>query len=70
MVSDIGLPGLGGREMIEVARAQRPGLKILMMTGHANDPAVATLKHGPEVITKPFAMDALVARVQAMLAEA
>lgn len=70
VVSDIGLPGLGGREMIEVARAQRPNLKILMMTGHANEPAVATLKHGPEVITKPFAMDVLVARVQAMLAEA
>lgn len=70
VVSDIALPGLGGREMIEVARAQRPGLKILMMTGHANDPAVATLKHGPEVITKPFAMDALVARVQALLADA
>ena len=70
VVSDIALPGLGGREMIQVARVQRPGLKILLMTGHVNDPAAASLKRGPEVITKPFAMDALVARVQAMLAEA
>ncbi len=69
VISDIGLPGLGGREMVEVARAQRPGLKVLLITGHALETpplsgAVA------DVIVKPFAMNVLAARVGEMLAQA
>lgn len=67
VISDIGLPGLGGREMTEVARAQRPGLKVLLITGHANPPTVL-LGPGTALITKPFAMDALTSRVSEMLA--
>ena len=69
VISDIGLPGLGGREMTEVARARRPDLKIILITGHAqDDPRAGLLSAAATLITKPFAMDALVARVGAMLA--
>ena len=69
VISDIGLPGLGGREMTEVARARRPDLKILLITGHVQDDSGAgLLGAGAALITKPFAMDVLVARVGAILA--
>ena len=53
--------------MVEVARAKRPGLKVLLITGHAQE--APTLSRGAaDVITKPFAMDVLAARVSQILA--
>jgi len=69
LVSDIGLPGLGGREMAQVARAQRPDLKILFMTGHAREADSGLFGVGTRLITKPFTMEALAARAGAMLAD-
>jgi signal transduction histidine kinase len=70
LVTDIGLPGLNGRQVADAARALRPALKVLFMTGYAENAALASgfLEPGMELITKPFAMEALAARVQAMLA--
>ena len=69
LITDIGLPGLNGRQMTESARAQRPGLKVLFMTGYAENAAVASgfLAPGMEMVTKPFAMDALAQRIAVML---
>ena len=69
LVTDIGLPGLNGRQMADAARLLRPRLKILFMTGYAEN---ATLPDGVgipgvEMITKPFLIDVLAARVSAML---
>jgi CheY-like chemotaxis protein len=35
LISDVGLPGLNGRQLAEIARESRPGLPILFMTGYA-----------------------------------
>ena len=71
LVTDIGLPGLNGRQVADAARALRPDLKVLFMTGYAENAALASgfLEPGMAMITKPFAMEALASRIRAMIAE-
>lgn len=72
LVTDVGLPGLNGRQLADAARALHPGLKVLLMTGYAEGAARGSgfLDPGMELIVKPFALDALTARVQRMLESA
>ncbi len=70
LVTDVGLPGLNGRQLADGARAVEPGLKVLFVTGYAHDKGDGTsgwLRPGMEIITKPFAIDELVDRVRLML---
>ena len=69
LVTDIGLPGLNGRQVADAARVRRPGLKTLFMTGYAETAAVASgfLEPGMAMMTKPFAMDALAKRIREMI---
>jgi len=69
LVSDIGLPGMNGRQVAEAAREQRPDLKVLFITGYAENAAMANgfLAPGMEMVTKPFAVDALAARIRDMI---
>ena len=66
LVTDVGLPGLNGRQVADAARQHRPDLKVLFMTGYAENAAVANgfLDPGMEMITKPFAIDALATRIR------
>jgi PAS domain S-box-containing protein len=70
LVTDIGLPGLNGRQVAEAARLIRPALKILFMTGYAETAAVADgfLGLDMHMITKPFALDGLEARIATIMA--
>ncbi|MFT3801547.1 MAG: PAS domain-containing protein [Burkholderiaceae bacterium] len=65
LLSDIGLPGLNGRQVADAARVQRPNLKVLFMTGYAEVAATANgfLRPGMALIAKPFAIEVLTARV-------
>jgi PAS domain S-box-containing protein len=69
LVTDIGLPGLNGRQLADAARALRPGLKVLFMTGYAENAALASgfLEPGMAMITKPFAMEALAGRIREII---
>lgn len=69
LVTDIGLPGLNGRQIADAGRACRPGLKVLFMTGYAENAAVASgfLEPGMAMITKPFAMDTLAGRIREII---
>ncbi|MEG3084729.1 PAS domain-containing protein [Sphingomonas sp. PB2P12] len=69
LVSDVGLPGINGRQVAEIARAHRPGLKVLFVTGYAEKAAVRGdfLDPGMDMITKPFALDVLANRIRAMI---
>ena len=70
LVTDVGLPGMNGRQLADVARQQRPGLPVLFMTGYAKQAASADfLEPGMDMISKPFNLDALAKRVRDMLAE-
>jgi PAS domain S-box-containing protein len=69
LVTDIGLPGLNGRQMADAARVDRPDLKVLLMTGYAESVAApdGSLDPGMELITKPFTMNALATRIRSMI---
>ena len=68
LVTDVGLPGgMNGRHIADAAREHWPGLPALFITGYAGDALKSRLAPGMEVIGKPFALDALAARVRAML---
>ena len=69
LVTDVGLPGINGRQLADQARETRPGLKILFVTGYAESVAIADgfLQPGMEMITKPFDLDNLSRRVRAMV---
>jgi PAS domain S-box-containing protein len=72
LISDIGLPGgMNGRQMTETARVNRPDLKVLFITGYAPSAVLGTgrLEPGMQVITKPFTLDALAARINALISE-
>lgn len=70
LVSDVGLPGMNGRQLAELARAQRPELPILFVTGYAENAAIRAgfLGTGMDMIAKPFAIEALSARIAEMMA--
>jgi PAS domain S-box-containing protein len=69
LVSDVGLPGLNGRQLAEIARQFRPDLQVLFMTGYAPDAQVRGdfLGSGMDMLTKPFTVDNLALRVRTML---
>jgi PAS domain S-box-containing protein len=68
LVSDIGLPGLNGRQVADAAREKRPTLKVLFMTGYAEKAAAKSfLGTGMEIITKPFTMDILAVKIREMI---
>ncbi|HEY4031682.1 MAG TPA: response regulator [Caulobacteraceae bacterium] len=68
MVTDVGLPGLNGRRLAEAARAERPDMKVLFMTGYADSSLLENiLPEGFGLITKPFDLDDLAARAQALM---
>jgi PAS domain S-box-containing protein len=70
LVSDVGLPGgMNGRQMADAARMARPDLTVLFITGYAENAVVGNghLDVGMHVMTKPFALDALAARIKALI---
>jgi PAS domain S-box-containing protein len=69
LITDVGLPGMNGRQLAELARKTRPDLKILFITGYAESVAIADgfLQPGMEMITKPFDLDHLSRRIRAMI---
>ncbi|MDR8370244.1 ATP-binding protein [Pseudomonas lactis] len=69
MISDVGLPGMNGRQLAEIGRQIRPELKVLFITGYAEHAAVrgGFLDPGMQLITKPFTFDLLTATVREMI---
>ncbi|MGY2361000.1 ATP-binding protein [Pseudomonas azotoformans] len=69
LISDVGLPGMNGRQLAEIGRQIRPELKVLFITGYAEHAAVrgGFLDPGMQLITKPFTFDLLTAKVREML---
>lgn len=70
LITDVGLSGgLNGRQVADAARSVRPDLKILFITGDAEN---AVLNHGHldvgmHVLTRPFAMEVLATRIRRLI---
>lgn len=69
LVTDVGLPGMNGRQLADAVRANRPDLTILFITGYAENAVLnhGHLEAGMHVITKPFTMETLASRIKKLL---
>jgi PAS domain S-box-containing protein len=70
LITDVGLPGgMNGRQVADAARVARPGLKVLFITGYAENAAVGNghLDAGMEIVTKPFVMATLGAKIRDLI---
>jgi signal transduction histidine kinase len=70
LITDVGLPGgINGRQMADAGRLLRAGLKVLFITGYAENAVLSHghLEHGMHVLTKPFSMEILASRISELL---
>ena len=69
LISDVILPHVNGRKLAEMARATRPALKVLFVSGYSENAMVRgeLVDAGMDMLTKPFALDTLGAKVHAMI---
>lgn len=70
LVTDVGLPGgINGRQMADAGRQCRPGLPVLFITGYAETTVLDKCHLEPltEVLTKPFALEALASRIKELI---
>jgi DNA-binding NtrC family response regulator len=69
LVTDVVMPGLDGRDLVIAARAMRPEIRTLYISGYTDD---AIARHGAatgriELLEKPFRLDCLAAKVRHVL---
>ena len=70
LVTDVGLPGgMNGRQLADAARVSRPSLKVLFITGYAESAVMGAgcLKPGMHILTKPFSLETLGARIREII---
>jgi len=72
LITDVGLPGgINGRQMADAARQSRPGLRVLFITGYAENAVIGNGQLEPHtyVMTKPFSMEILASRIRSIITE-
>ena len=70
LITDVGLPGgMNGRQVADAARLLRPDMKVLFITGYAENAAIGNghLDPGMAILTKPFAMSTRGNKVREMI---
>ncbi|KTB98739.1 ATP-binding protein [Pseudomonas sp. ICMP 10191] len=71
LLTDVGLPGMNGRQLAEVMQQLKPRLPVLFLTGYAEGAMARADFLGPsmQLLTKPYTLEILASRVASMLAE-
>lgn len=69
IISDLVMPGMSGRDMVDRIREGWPGLPVLFISGYAGDTVLDPVVSGERVafLAKPFTLDELLDRVRSML---
>ncbi|NUS60087.1 MAG: response regulator, partial [Lysobacter sp.] len=70
LLTDVGLPGMDGRELAELSRQIRPRLPVLLLTGYAPHSLALNdvVGNGVDMMKKPYEAEALLARVAQLMA--
>ena len=69
LVADVVMPGIGGPELASRIRPRQPGLRVVYMSGYADDAVDDPRLHaeGARFLQKPFPLDALLGKVREVL---
>jgi CheY-like chemotaxis protein len=68
LITDIKMPGISGYQLVEAGTQLRPGLKVILITGYAQDPLPPEMASaGVKVVYKPFDIDVLPALAKQVL---
>jgi PAS domain S-box-containing protein len=70
VITDVVMPGLGGRELVERLLKTRPGTKVLYLSGYTEDAILSegTIENGTAFLQKPFTLQNLSRKVREVLA--
>lgn len=70
LICNVGLPGMSGRQLADIARKLRSGLRVLFITGYAEQASAHLGRLDPDmqVLNKPFSFGQLKDKVAQMLA--
>jgi two-component system cell cycle sensor histidine kinase/response regulator CckA len=71
LLTDMIMPGMGGRELSEIITARIPAIKVLFTTGYTNDLAIqqGIIDANVKMLPKPFTVQALAKMVRTVLDE-
>lgn len=69
LVTDVGLPGMNGRQLAEIVQQRHPQLPVLFLTGYAEGAKARTDYLGPnmQLLTKPFTLELLASTIARIL---
>ena len=69
LVTDVVMPGLGGADLARRLAPLRPDMKVLFISGYADQAAArhGTIEPGAAYLEKPFSLDALARKVREVL---
>ncbi|MDP9204701.1 MAG: response regulator [Gemmatimonadota bacterium] len=67
LISDMYMPGLRGPEVAQALAPKRPGLRVLFMSGYADQDSRSGVPPGANFLNKPFSGQELAAKVEAVL---
>lgn len=70
VLTDVLMPGMGGAELATHLARVRPEVRVMFMSGYADDPAVKEMEHAPAMfLAKPFTAGALMSKIRQVLDE-
>jgi CheY-like chemotaxis protein len=66
VLTDVMMPGMTGMQLAEILAVEQPQVKIMFMTGHADDRAI--YEHAPrQVLFKPFRSADILGKIREVL---
>ena len=71
IISDVVMPGMDGHTLIRLVRHERPEVKVILMSGYAEDAFREEISRDPSIafLAKPFSLKGLAAKVKEVLAK-